>query len=161
MSVLGFLKSSVNRFTQVSENNPLPVILQANPLPVVLKAANADGISALALSAASSSSNGSDLVNEDYKAANIIVDITAISGTTPTLTIDVEGKDPVSGKYYTILESAALSSVSTTVLSVGPGLPVTANLSANAILPKTWRVTATIGGGTPSVTATIGVSYAK
>lgn len=103
--------------------------------------------------------NGADQTNSlGVSYLNLVIDITAISGTTPTLTVTVQGKDIASGKYYTILASAALSTVSTTVLTVGAALPASANASANAVLPRTWRVIYTVGGTGPSVTATIGAS---
>lgn len=113
--------------------------------------------SALSLSAASASVDGGDIGNTSAVGAIFVVDITAITGTTPTATFTVEGKDPVSGKYYTILQTAALSAVSTTVLRVHPAMVAVANLTASDMLPETLRVTATIGGTGPSVTATVGV----
>jgi hypothetical protein len=102
--------------------------------------------------------NGSDQSNAARRGLHLVVDITAISGTSPTLTVTVEGKDPVSGKYYTILASAALNAVATTVLKVYPGLTAAANTVANDVLPGAWRVKAVVGGTGPSVTATIAAS---
>lgn len=91
------------------------------------------------------------------KGLKLVIDITAVGGT-PTLTVTIQGKDAASGKYYTILASAALSAVATTVLTVYPGGPTTANLAANDALPAVWRVQAVVAGTTPSVTATIGAN---
>lgn len=102
--------------------------------------------------------NGADQTNENASGLTLIIDITAITGTGPTLTVTIEGKDPVSGKYYTLLASAALAAVATTVLRVFPGSTVTANVAANAMLPKTWRVKSAIAGTTPAVTATVSAS---
>jgi len=101
--------------------------------------------------------NGSDQSNTNARGLHLVIDITAITGT-PTLTVTIQGKDAVSGKYYTILASAALAAVATTVLRVYPGLAAAANLAVNDVLPRDWRVTYTIGGGTPAVTATIAAS---
>jgi hypothetical protein len=98
----------------------------------------------------------SDQVNTIGRGLHLTIDVTAITGTTPTITVTVQGKDVASGKYYTILASAAISTVSTTVLRVYPGLTAAANLVASDIMPKTWRISYTIAGTTPSVTATIG-----
>lgn len=92
--------------------------------------------------------------------AQFVVDVTAVAGTTPALTVIIEGLDPVSGKYFPLLTSAALNATGTTVLRVGPGLPVTANLSANDIMPKQYRVRYTITGTTPSFTFSIGATTA-
>lgn len=112
---------------------------------------------ALRLTAAAASVNSGDLDNLAGSAVAFVIDITAITGTTPTATFTVEGKDPISGKYYTILASAALSATGTTVLRVFPGATAAANLSANDFVPKVFRVSCTIAGTTPAVTATVGV----
>ncbi len=108
--------------------------------------------------AASAGVNGTDQTNINGRGIKIVIDITAITGTSPTLTVTLQGKDTASGKYYTILASAALTSVATTVIEVYPGLTASANTVANSTLPKTWRVISTIGGTTPAVTATVGAS---
>jgi hypothetical protein len=97
-----------------------------------------------------------DQVNPAARGLMLAIDITAITGTTPTLTVTIQGKDPASGKYYTLLASAALNATGTTILTIYPGLVAAANTVAVNIMPKTWRVIYTIGGTTPSVTATIG-----
>ena len=99
-----------------------------------------------------------DQKNHTWRGVNLVIDVTAVSGTTPTLVVALRGYDPTSGKYYTILASATISTVGTTVLSVYPGLTAAANSVANAVLPRTWDVVATIGGTTPSFTMSIGAS---
>lgn len=98
---------------------------------------------------------GGDMLNPMGAGLLVILDITAQAGGTPSVTVTIEGKDPSSGKYYTILASAALASVATTVLRVYPGLVPAANLTVNDVLPKTWRVKAVVAGA-GTVTATIG-----
>jgi hypothetical protein len=98
--------------------------------------------------------NSADQTNVNGRGMALTIDIT-VQGGTPTTTVTIQGKDPVSGKYYTILVSTALAAVATTVLRVYPGITAAANLAASDILPRTWRVSVTIGGGTPAVTATI------
>ena len=107
------------------------------------------------LAAAAASINGLDMENMSGIGAQIVIDVTAITGTTPSVVVTVEGKDPVSGKYYTILASASITTVSTTVLRIFPGATASANLAANDVLPRTFRVTSTIAGTTPAVTATV------
>jgi hypothetical protein len=97
--------------------------------------------------------NGADQHNPSGFGIHVTVDITNITG---TLTVTIQGKDPASGKYYTLLASAPLAAVATTVLKVFPGATVAANLAANDILPDTFRVIAVSATG--PVTATIGCS---
>lgn len=80
-----------------------------------------------------------------YKSLHLVIDVTAVTAT-PSVVCTVDALDTVSGKYYNLLTSAALTesgSPYTRVLKVGPGLPVTANVSANDVLPSTIRVTMT------------------
>ena len=65
----------------------------------------------------------------------------------------LQGKDPVSGQYYTILASAALASTGLTVLKVYPGLTAAANTVVNDVMPTIYRVSSVVATG--PVTATI------
>lgn len=113
----------------------------------------------LTLTAQGVAVQSSDLINAGGAALNLGINVTALTGTTPTLTVTVQGKDFASGTYYNILSSVAISATGFTLLQVGAGLTATANSIANANLPRTWRVSCAIGGtGGPTVTATIGAS---
>jgi hypothetical protein len=94
-----------------------------------------------------------------YKAMHLVIDVTA-SAATPSVVCTVDALDPVSGKYYNLLTSAALTESGapyTRVLKIGPGLPVTANVSANDVLPSTIRVTMTHGDA-DSITYSVAAS---
>lgn len=108
--------------------------------------------------AASTGTTSADQINYNGRGLKLVIDVTAITGTSPTLTVTIQGKDTASGKYYTLLASAALTATGTTVLEVYPGVGVTANVSASTTLPRTWRISTAIGGTTPAVTATIAAS---
>lgn len=112
-------------------------------------------INALTLTAAAASVNGGDIGNTSASGCVAVIDVTAISGTSPSLTVTIEGKDSLSGKYYTILQSAALTAVGTTVLRIHPAMTAAANTVAADMMPDAFRVTAAIAGTTPSVTATV------
>lgn len=101
---------------------------------------------------------GNNNRNNLSRGVKVIVNITAISGTAPTLTVTLQGVDVASGALYTILASAALTATGTTVLTVFPGATAAANVAANDALPANWALKAVIGGTGPSVTATIGAS---
>lgn len=96
--------------------------------------------------------------NPVCRGVKVVIDITAITGTTPSLTVTIRGRDPMSGKAYTILASAALTATGTVVLTVYPSLVAAANLVANDVLPALWDVLLTVAGTTPAVTATIAAS---
>jgi hypothetical protein len=95
------------------------------------------------------------MLNEDSQYLDVIVDITA--WTAGSITLTLQGQDPASGTWYTLLASAALAAVATTVLRIGPGLTAAANLVANVALPRTWRVSVAVGGA-QSITYSIGFS---
>jgi hypothetical protein len=94
-------------------------------------------------------------LNQSSKGIKLVIDITALSGTLPTLTVTLRGYDPTTGKSYTILASAALAAQATTVLSVYPGLTAASNLVANDHLPLHWDVSVLVVGTLPAVTANI------
>lgn len=99
-----------------------------------------------------------DLKNDVRRGLKLVIDITAIAGTSPTVTVTIQGKDPVSGKYYTLLASAALAATGTTTLTIYPGIATVANASVDDVLPATWRISVVVGGTGPSATMTIGGS---
>jgi hypothetical protein len=96
----------------------------------------------------------SDQDGAEIEFLHVVIDVTAVTAT-PALTVRIQGKDPASGKYYDILVSAVIATVSTTVLRVGPGLTAAANLVANDMIPSVWRVTVT-HGDTDSATYSVG-----
>jgi len=78
--------------------------------------------------------NGADQVNYNHRGLIVVVDVTAVVDT-PSVVFTIQGKDEVSGKYYTLLASAAITGTGTTVLRVYPGLTAAANLVATT--PRT------------------------
>jgi hypothetical protein len=110
----------------------------------------------ITLTAASANATSAQLSSAGARGVRVVVDITAITGSSPTLTVTIKNYDRASNSYYTVLASAALTATGFTELTVYPGATVTANVSANDHLAQLWEVTAAIGGTTPAVTATIG-----
>lgn len=105
--------------------------------------------------ARTASVNTADQVSSGDSAV-IVIDATAAAAT-PSVVFTVQGKDAVSGKYYTILASAAVTGISTTVLRVGPGLTAATNLAVNDIMPTVWRVSVAAGDA-DSLTYSLGAS---
>lgn len=133
-----------------------PVDATGADLPVP---ANINTAALITHTAASAGVSGADQTNLNARGLLLGINITAGTGTSPTLQVIVEGKDAVSGTYYQLLASAAIAATpGFTLLSLYPGLTAAANLVANQVLPRTWRVRTVIGGGTPAVTATVGAS---
>lgn len=86
------------------------------------------------------------------------INVTGITGTTPSLTVKIFGIDGVSNQMYLILASAAITANGFVQLTVYPGMVAAANLVANSPLPSKWLVQTVVAGTGPSVTATIGAS---
>ena len=96
------------------------------------------------LAARAATVSSADISNDFGKACHVYIKVTARAGSAST-TFTIAGKDPVSGDYYTILASAAMTTAATKILRVVPGLTASANLIVSDCLPRTWRVTATHG----------------
>lgn len=110
------------------------------------------------LTAAAADANGADQTNYVGARIQLVIDVTAVTSS-PSLVVTLQGKDVASGKYYTLLASAAITGTGTTRLKVFAGATAAANTAATDILPKTWRVIYTLSGGT--VTGTIGASVVQ
>jgi hypothetical protein len=97
-----------------------------------------------------------DILYSGGKYLQLTIDITAITAT-GTVTVTIVGFDVASGKFYTILASAALGAVATTTLRVGPALTAAANLVANDFMPMTWGLQVVVATAAP-MTFSIGAN---
>lgn len=102
--------------------------------------------------------NGSAQTNSSARGVALFVNISAITGTSPTLVVKVQAKDPVSGNYVDLpsAETASLTATGTTLLLIYPGAAAIANSVVSSALPKDWRVAWTIGGTGPNITFSVG-----
>lgn len=110
-----------------------------------------------ASSAKGTSAAGTTQINRDSRGVVLSISKTANSGTSPTVTIKVQGSANGTDWYdITGATTAAISANGTTTLTVCPGVPVTANVSTSQPLPRLWRIYWTIGGSdTPTVTFSV------
>lgn len=109
----------------------------------------------LGSAARTTTTDSADVNNTSYRGAHIVINVT--SYTSGQWTPVVQGKDPISGNYYTILTGPTISATGTTVIKVYPGLMAQSadDPIANDFLPRTWRVRMS-GGATPSATYSVG-----
>ena len=78
---------------------------------------------------------------------------------TPSITVEIQEKDSVSGNYVAILTSAAITTTGQkTTLIVYPGIAVLANVKADEPLPRTWRVAVTHADA-DSITYSVDYAY--
>ena len=89
-------------------------------------------------SAARTATVNAEIPTEAYSGAIFVIKATVDPGTA-SITPHIEGYDPTTGSWYTILTGAAIASVSTVVLRVVPGATIAANLVANDYLPDRIR----------------------
>lgn len=83
------------------------------------------------------------------------LDVTAASGTAPTLDVDVEEQDLVSGKWFSVLSFAQASAVTQERL-ISPS-PANNGAPAPGGLPgRRYRVSWVVGGTTPSFDFRVG-----
>ena len=112
---------------------------------------------AFASAARTASSNSSDLTNYNARGVKVVIDVTAASAT-PSVVFTIAGKCTLSGKYYAILASAAITGTGTTVLTVYPGATAAANVAVSDVLPRLWRVEA-VHADADSITYSVSVNY--
>jgi len=118
---------------------------------------------AVAAAARTVTENSDDIKNLGFRGVTLYLDITAASGTTPTLDIKLQTKDPVSDGYVDMPGAAFAqkTGAGSDTLTVYPGVGETANRSVSDVLPEDWRIVSTIGGTTPSFTYSIGAVYLR
>lgn len=118
-------------------------------------------ITILPSAARTTSQDSGNLDNKvNGRGVRVVVDVTATPGSAPSLVVTVQGRDPLSGKVYTLLASAAITAVGTTVLTVYPGLTAAANVTANNVLPAVWKVIVTAGNSN-AATYSVGAEILK
>lgn len=115
-----------------------------------------ENITVLVSASRTATTNSSDFENIEGRGLHLAIDVTAVTAT-PSVTFTIQGKDSVSGEYYTILASSAITGTGTTVLRVYPGLTASANAVANDTLPRLWRVSATHADA-DAITYSVGAS---
>lgn len=104
---------------------------------------------------ATTTQTGADQTNYNHRGAIIVLDMTSVG--TGNVTLTVQAKDPVSGKYHTIFTGAAVSTNSTNVYTIYPGVTAVANAAVSFPLPRTWRVVVTANNANPT-TYTVGAT---
>jgi hypothetical protein len=85
--------------------------------------------------------NSTVLRNENMPGGHFVLDVTTVG--TGSITLSIDGFDAVSGKWYNILTGAAVTTNSTNVYRVYPGLTAAANAVVSDIIPHQFRATVT------------------
>lgn len=99
----------------------------------------------LASAARTASVDTADQRNAYHRGVRIHIDATVLPGSACSNVFTVQGKDSITGDYYTLLASAAIVGTGDTFLYIYPGATAAANAAVNLSLPSTWRVSVAAG----------------
>lgn len=113
-------------------------------------------ISVFASAARTATHNSQDYINYGATGLALVIDVTAVTAT-PSVVFTIQGKDTLSGKYFTILDTAAITGTGTTRVRVHPGMTASANVVVKDAMPRVWRVLATHADA-DSITYSVGAS---
>lgn len=107
--------------------------------------------------------SASALTNHSASGAVLFINVSAASGTTPTLVVRAQMQDPVGAGWIDIpgAATASITGISNVALAIYPGATVAANAAVSYPLPRVWRLAWTITGTTPSFTFSVGAQYVK
>lgn len=101
------------------------------------------------------------ITNYGYSGVTFMINVSAVSGTTPSLEVKVQAKDELSGNFIDVPGAvvSGLTEAQLWRLTIYPGITATSNINVNNVLPRVYRISYTIGGTTPSVTFSISANY--
>lgn len=140
---LTFIEHSRETLSFKFDTVTTPVVASASALATIVNSyLIQDGNqeqTAFVSAARTATSNSADIDTGKSKGVIVVVDVTAVTAI-ENVTVKIQGKDSLSGKYYDILVSSAISSISTVVLKVFPAATPVANTTANDHVPKMIRV---------------------
>ena len=89
--------------------------------------------------------NSGDLNTGESSFMLLLVTVSAVSGTTPSLTVVIQSKDEA-GNYYNHVTGVAITAASAQVSNIGPGC------TTNLVVGRICRLNFVIAGTTPSFT---------
>lgn len=103
-------------------------------------------IQLMASAARTATNNSGDKRNAVHRGIRVHIKVTA-DPAAASVTYTLQGKDNITGDYYTLLASAPVAAVGDTFLHVYPGIAEVANQAKSAVLPPYWRLLATHADG--------------
>lgn len=107
--------------------------------------------------------NGATLTNVGNKGVQVLVNMGAVTGTTPTAVLKLQGSVDGGTNWFDIpgATTASLTATGLYGITVYPGIAANAGTTTtgttatvSAVMPRTWRVVWTLGGTSPSFTIT-------
>ena len=103
------------------------------------------------LASASRTANPTIATQANYSGRGVVlmINVSANAGGSGSITVTIQGVDPISGNTYTILASSAITAVALATLKVHPMLTAVGNSVANDVLPRTWTVSVVHNNSNP------------
>ncbi len=152
---IGTIAAQMGGANGVTAANVLQILMgHYNGATIDMQQGNRDNIVVLSSAARTTTQTQADQTNYNHRGIIAVLDMTVVG--TGSVTLEIDGKDPVSGKYYSLLTGAAVVTNVTNVYRVYPGLTASANATANDVLPRTWRIKVTANNAN-SATFSVGV----
>lgn len=127
--------------------NGLPVFIKVDQDGNMVSVSNSKEIEVLPSASRTVSGNSTTIDVGNYKEAIVFLDVTVVSGTTPTLDVNFQTQDSVSGKWFDITDLTF-----TQKTGVANEMKAKVNLLGSKI-----RCVYTIGGTTPSFDFSVGL----
>lgn len=115
-----------------------------------------------AAATASATVTSADITNYNFSGAIFYLDIASVPASgSATVSLTIQGKDPVTGNYASLFTSAQVSA-GTTAVMIYPGLSSSAN-GTTGILPRTFRVQSNVSAGATNknVVFSVGMSFLR
>lgn len=132
-----------------------PVVLDAaGALPVAEISRVNTAVSILASAERTTTQTQADQTNLYHRGIRVVLDVT-VNGAGGSITLEIDAKDAVSGKYVPLLTGAAVTDTRTVTFLVYPSAAAVANLAVSDVLPLTWRVLVTANNAN-AVTYSVG-----
>lgn len=125
---------------------------------------NVDNITVMNVTAATTTQTSANQTNNTARGVYVIVNVTTLTGTSPTLTPKIQGIGPVANQpFQLLLASAAIAATGVFVYLIYPTVSAVTGTGitqdAGFSLPKTWNVVMTAGGTITNATYTVEASY--
>jgi len=99
----------------------------------------------LSSSARTTTQTSADQTNFNHTKLIVILDVTA--GSSPSLVLTINGKAVAASKYFNLLTSGTVSTVSTNVYTIAIGMTPVANTTVSAFIPRLFQIVVTAGNG--------------
>lgn len=158
------ISDNPNRQVGIVSSITEPVVFSSTDLASLVAATEFSEFTAIAPGTRTATFSTDPLTNPRHRGVRLYLNVSAASGTLPTLDIKLQSRDHLSGAWADIANAAfpQVSAAGTWVLVVYPGINQTTVgqvVRVSNVMSPTWRLVSTIGGTGPSFTYSVGGVY--